>query len=35
MVLEAVVPKERTESFVQEILRFLSISVETKNSENR
>jgi hypothetical protein len=29
-VLGAVVPKERTESFVQEILRFLSISVETK-----
>jgi len=29
-VLGAVVPKEKTESFVQEILRFLSISVETK-----
>jgi len=29
-VLGAVVPKEKTESFVQETLRFLSISVETK-----
>jgi single-stranded DNA-specific DHH superfamily exonuclease len=29
-VLGAVVPKEKTESFVQEILRFLSLSVETK-----
>jgi hypothetical protein len=29
-VLGAVVPKEKTESFVQQILRFLSISVETK-----
>ncbi len=29
-VLGAVVPKEKTESFVQEILRFLSITVETK-----
>jgi hypothetical protein len=30
MVAGVVVPKERTESFVQEILQFLSISVETK-----
>jgi len=29
-VLGAVVPKEKTESFVQEILHFLSFSVETK-----
>ncbi len=29
-VLGAVVPKEKTESFVQEILRFLSISVKMK-----
>jgi len=29
-VLGAVVPKEKTESFVQETLRFLSISDETK-----
>jgi hypothetical protein len=28
-VLGAVVPKEKTESFVQEIVRFLSLSVET------
>jgi DHH family len=29
-VLGAVVPKEKTESFVQEILRFLSLFIETK-----